>query len=47
MYSEGEYVIYGMNGVCRVNGITTLDLLFLWNGLFDCAAFNRCYHSCE
>lgn len=25
MYSEGEYVIYGMNGVCRVNGITTLD----------------------
>ncbi len=30
MYSEGEYVIYGMNGVCRVNGITTLDLLFLW-----------------
>lgn len=22
MYCEGEYVIYGMNGVCRVNAIS-------------------------
>ena len=26
MYKEGEYIVYGLNGVCRVESITTLDM---------------------
>lgn len=26
MFSEGDYVVYGLNGVCRVDGITNLDM---------------------
>ena len=25
MFCEGEYVVYGTNGVCRVGEITTMD----------------------
>lgn len=25
-YKEGEYVVYGLTGVCRVEGITTLNM---------------------
>ncbi len=26
MFSEGEYVVYGLSGVCRIEKITTLDM---------------------
>lgn len=26
MFCEGEYVVYGLNGVCRIEGITNLDM---------------------
>lgn len=26
MYNKGEYVIYGLNGVCYIEGVTTLDI---------------------
>ena len=26
MYREGEYVVYGLTGICLVEGITTLDM---------------------
>ena len=26
MYKEGEYIVYGLNGVCLIESITTLDM---------------------